>query len=134
MHIVKCWKYHAYLTCARIISHLHYYNKAQAHKYTHKYIHHIDLLSLLGLLDFLNLDIPYRLKKLYHPCRGDPQWAKIKKNFFSIFGIRMTQFAEKSKKKFSNFLTQKNSIPPRWGDPQWAKIKKKFFFSFLASE
>ena len=53
-----------------------------------------------------------------------------KKKFLSIFGIRMTQFAKKKEKFFLNFLTQKNSITPRWGDPQWAKIKKKIFFIF----
>ena len=42
-------------------------------------------------------------KKIYHPTWVTPNGQKSKKNFFSIFGIRMTQFAKKSKKKI---LTQ----------------------------
>ena len=46
----------------------------------------------------------------------------------------MTQFAEKkSKKKISNFLTQKNSITSTWVTPD-GKKSKKIFFRFLAPE
>ena len=100
-------------------------------KYIHKYIHHIDLLSLLGLLDFLNFDIPYRLKKTLSPPLGWPPMGKNqKKKFFSIFGIRMTQFAKKKQKIFFKLFDPKKFYHPRWGDPQWAKMKKNFFFIF----
>ena len=53
-----------------------------------------------------------------------------KKKFFRFFGIRMTQFVKKIKKKIFEFFDPKKFYHPRWGDPQWAKIKKKLFFDF----
>ena len=55
----------------------------------------LDLFTLFDVFDPKNSITPAGVTDL--------QWVKIEKKFFFIFGIRMTQFAKKSKKKI---LTQ----------------------------
>ena len=46
------------------------------------------------------------------PAGVIPNGQKSPKNFFFIFGIRMTQIMKKEQKKFFNFFDPKNSITP----------------------
>ena len=56
-----------------------------------------------------------------------------KKIFFSIFGIRMTQFAKKKQKIFFDFFARKILSPPLGWPPIGKKSKKNFFLLFFTN-
>ena len=128
------------------LAHTHTHTRTHTHTHdTHAHIHtcnhtinlqHI-MPNILGIQGSMSehtcLDLLlFLIQKILSPPMGWPPMGKNqKKIFFSIFGIRMTQFAKKKQKKNSNFLTQKILSPPL-GWPPMGKNQKKN--RFLASE